>query len=824
MKNEEQKVMSPNSHGVLYTEIDVRNKKGNNKLHNGTKITTMTDTTDQQQQQLHKIARSINDATREAYDAMVSSKSTIVGDIFGGGNKENNTINNDVVENNDNNVMSSSSEEDNNDNRAGMEMGIALFGTSDSYKNQMEEEFREKLSALEKDLDDIREGLCSLNREVEENNKKDGDQVVVAMLENESDNFSGDNDNEEDASEMIPQLQNHVKFLQQCSQAKNILDDVEKLSFSNFATNNNSIDSSSNDDHVNNNYSSSSMFILSPRVSFGPTAAGDKDDTAKNGKSPMVRAAHLVKEADGILESATQTLQEQFTDTTTGSSSKLTQVQAKILNELQLDARRFRSELKHRASILIERGVVVEEGKLLVKGSGTANASRKSKIEVGADVDDMKSFSGDTTKGGVSTTSSPLSDAYEVLDTFSDAKFPNFGQTLDITMKKMVQKITSVFKARMVTFESAMASGKVAMFTTREEIVNKTRKIGDEHEFANIGSGASIQLLWTMAMVGYEEHMMGNDDDDVPSSQTSTNTVLDEKMLQSAPSLQTATFLSLLNYLTNLFEFIFQHVLLGRPELSKILGKQLFQATSSIHGSSMPAGVINVSQGDEGVLMTDIVETMRKWCIPVGSSPRVWKVIKSVEPRLVQEVGIFEDALARMGFVNGNSGDSPPIDNASLPLSKLASSLSQAYVEAQRCQIINAGRNILFNTDYHNTTSVGHTVKDPAQPGTLESLSDDPHSAFLFHKCSVSVVAQEILQLCRKTLDDASNEEAATIIDTLPSSLYRASREVLDLFRAIIPTRHGKEIASLPRIAAVLHNDCVYLAHETSFLGEYHLC
>ena len=784
----------------------------------------MTDTTDQQQ--LHKIARSINDATREAYDAMVSSKSTIVGDIFGG-NKENNKINNDVVENsNDNNVMSSS-EEDNNDNRAGMEMGIALFGTSDSYKNQMEEEFREKLSALEKELGDIREGLCSL-REVEENNMKDNDagQVVVAMLENESDNFTGDNNDDEDASEMIPQLQNHVKFLQQCSQAKNILDNVEKLSFSNFATtNNNSIDSSNSSNDVNNNYSSS-MFILSPRLSFGPTGGGG-DDMSKNGKSPMVRAAHLVKEADGILESATHTLQEQFTTTTTtttGSSSKLTQVQAKILNELQLDARRFRSELKHRASILIERCVVVEEGKLLVKGSGTTNASRKSKIEVGADVDDMKSFSGDTAKGGVSTTSSPLSDAYEVLDTFSDAKFPTFGKTLDITMKKMVQKIMNVFKARMVTFESAMKSGKVAMFTTREETVNKTRKIGDEHEFANVGSGASIQLLWTMTMVDYEEQMMRNDDDDVWSGQTSTNTVLDEKLLQSAPSLQIATFLSLLNYLNNLFEFIFQHVLLGRPELSKVLGKQLFQATSSINGSSMPAGVINVFQGVEGVLMTDIVEAIRKWCIPVGSSPQVWKVIKSVEPRLVQEVGIFENALARMGFLNGNSGDSPPIGSAPLPLSKLASSLSQAYVEAQRCQIINAGRNILFNTDYHNTTSVGHTVKDPAQPGTLESLSDDPHSVFLFHKCSVSVVAQEILQLCRKTLDDASNEEAATIIDTLPSSLYRASREVLDLFRAIIPTRHGKEIASLPRIAAVLHNDCVYLAHETSFLGEYYLC
>jgi hypothetical protein len=153
------------------------------------------------------------------------------------------------------------------------------------------------------------------------------------------------------------------------------------------------------------------------------------------------------------------------------------------------------------------------------------------------------------------------------------------------------------------------------------------------------------------------------------------------------------------------------------------------------------------------------------------------------------------------------------------PLSKLANSLRQAYVESQRCQIINTARNILLNTDYHNTTCVGHAVKDPAEPGSLDSLNDDPQSAFLLHECSVSVVAQEILQLCRRTLDAATDEEAAITIDTLPPSLYRASREVLDLFRAIIPTRHGKEISSIPRMAAVFHNDCVYLAHEASFLG-----
>ena len=83
-----------------------------------------------------------------------------------------------------------------------------------------------------------------------------------------------------------------------------------------------------------------------------------------------------------------------------------------------------------------------------------------------------------------------------------------------------------------------------------------------------------------------------------------------------------------------------------------------------------------------------------------------------------------------------------------------------------------------------------------------ESLNDDPQSAVLLQECSVSVVAQEILRLCHRTLDDASDHDAEVTIDTFPSSMYRAAREVLDLFRAIIPTRYGKEIASIPRFAA----------------------
>jgi len=174
------------------------------------------------------------------------------------------------------------------------------------------------------------------------------------------------------------------------------------------------------------------------------------------------------------------------------------------------------------------------------------------------------------------------------------------------------------------------------------------------------------------------------------------------------------------------------------------------------------------------------------------------------------------------------------------PLSQLAHSLRQAYVEDQRSHILNRGRSILLNTDYHNTVRVGTFVPDDGdcpvdssgKNTPLASLDQDRMTAlFAFHQCSVSTTVQQIIDLCRETLDVAvstssspspANDAREDNLDSLPPMLYRTSRELLDLFRAIVPTLHASEVSSIPRTAAVLHNDCVYLAHESSLLGaEY---
>ena len=59
-------------------------------------------------------------------------------------------------------------------------------------------------------------------------------------------------------------------------------------------------------------------------------------------------------------------------------------------------------------------------------------------------------------------------------------------------------------------------------------------------------------------------------------------------------------------------------------------------------------------------------------------------------------------------------------------------------------------------------------------------------------------------------------------LSLLRPTLYRTAREMLFLFRSIIPSSNGFEIANVPRTAAVLHNDAVFLSHHCLTLGlEY---
>ena len=104
----------------------------------------------------------------------------------------------------------------------------------------------------------------------------------------------------------------------------------------------------------------------------------------------------------------------------------------------------------------------------------------------------------------------------------------------------------------------------------------------------------------------------------------------------------------------------------------------------------------------------------------------------------------------------------------------------------------------------------GTNTKEKKKVASLESLDDDPMAPFRLHASSASVCVKEIIALCTCTLDEAVDTDNGDL-DALLPALYRASQEVLDLFRAIVRARHRR------KIAAMMHND----TRVVSFLGVY---
>mmetsp|Transcript_30414 Transcript_30414/g.58084 ORF Transcript_30414/g.58084 Transcript_30414/m.58084 type:complete len:1179 (-) Transcript_30414:121-3657(-) len=900
-----------------------------------------------QRQLVTKIKHDLHNATLEAYQSMVSSNETILGNPFSSSD--------------DAGADSSDAASSNNthdDDRTGTDLGLALFGTSEEYKEDTEREYVEKLSRLERELAEIRDGLSSLNQtrgpSGGDGDDPDDDDLGDPLRGSSSGKCrqaNGDDGNEdideEYSKDQILFLDTHTRFLRECSRARKMLNDVDVLSLTNFATSaggaqrsgsGGKIDGGAVRSPVTFPFSPShSVFspgsVLTPSQftfhdgSFGTTGKGQEKDDGES-PSPMVQAAMLLSEIDSILDVVAQLMEESFANapekenndvhhnsvpSTTASHPKSTQmihqmltVQSTIYNELKIETRRKKMELRHRAMTLLEGCILMEENRILVRGSATATGKRS---DENATKHSGTPDAASSAEGSTSIAPSPLSDAYRVLELFEDHSFPSFGESLDGAMKILAAKLMNfVVRPGLTALDGGKngltegtsgrtnAGSTVNYYEFREEYLanghrQQSRGAGRRYDPVTI-KGPAVQLEWDVKASSFSHNKTSSneihsDDSNIStSSPISVSRQINKETLSSTPSSSIGTFLSMLNFLSNIFNFIHHHVLLRRSDLATILGKHLngsFPVKASMSaGSAVIGGVLigtaaqGMEEGEERPLMTELLKQMRKLCVPVDSSPSIWKMMFDIQNVLIYEVEAFESRLVEMGFMDEkNSSDNgfgddprddippkqlsspmglnvlvdenvlspihtnatasfaatptPPTFNAEnktnsirSPLSELAHSLLQSYMEKQRSSILNNGRSILLSTDYHNSVQVGTPVPDPAELGSLESIDEDPLLAFDLHQCSVSTTAQQILQLCRSTLDKATDNEAAEMLDDLRPMLYRASRELLDLFRAIIPTMYASEVASIPRMAAILHNDCVYLAHEVSLLGvEY---
>jgi hypothetical protein len=282
---------------------------------------------------------------------------------------------------------------------------------------------------------------------------------------------------------------------------------------------------------------------------------------------------------------------------------------------------------------------------------------------------------------------------------------------------------------------------------------------------------------------------------------------------------QLVAWRNILTLVQRILAFVQSKVLLERDELCTIVGTKLFgkpnAMPSALNLSALGLESALLSENDQGVLMENLVDWLQDNCLQQQKNEHG---IDDLERVTTMQEGLLECTIP---FCNDMMNRHLiPHEEHQPKLLSFCHDFEKAYVDQRRCVLLNTARDILISNDYHNTVAVG--VEENTSPKDLQEAA---LTVFQLSRCSISDTAHRLMTLIRQTMDEAVT--VATVpedssLSLLRPTLYRTAREMLSLFRAIIPSTHGREVAHVPRTAAVLHNDAVFLAHHCLTLGlEY---
>eukprot|EP00050_Salpingoeca_kvevrii_P011099 m.12692 g.12692 ORF g.12692 m.12692 type:complete len:759 (+) comp3255_c0_seq2:29-2305(+) len=137
----------------------------------------------------------------------------------------------------------------------------------------------------------------------------------------------------------------------------------------------------------------------------------------------------------------------------------------------------------------------------------------------------------------------------------------------------------------------------------------------------------------------------------------------------------------------------------------------------------------------------------------------------------------------------------------------------------KRQRLLESAREILTNETW-NTVQVDHNTERgglaPAgtntDAGDAERLSERVYS---LPTCHISMATQSLIQLVYSTLAEMSTVDPESAVQS-----FFAVRDMLDLFRAVVPYRQKEALATVPQTAVIFHNDCFYIAHHLLSLGH----
>ncbi|XP_045750963.1 centromere/kinetochore protein zw10 homolog isoform X2 [Mirounga angustirostris] len=257
----------------------------------------------------------------------------------------------------------------------------------------------------------------------------------------------------------------------------------------------------------------------------------------------------------------------------------------------------------------------------------------------------------------------------------------------------------------------------------------------------------------------------------------------------------------------------------------EVLQKQLLDLPLDTDLENEKTSKIVLAEMLGDMIWEDLSECLIKNCL-VYSIPTNSSKLQQYE-EIIQSTEEFENALKEMRFLKGDTTD----------LLKYARNINSHFANKKCQDVIVAARN-LMTSEIHNTVKITPdskiSVPDLPCPEKDEKLEVqkmsttqynevvnlepentlDQHS-FSLPTCRISESVKQLMELAYQTL-----LEATTSSDQCAIQLFYSVRNIFHLFHDVVPTYHKENLQKLPQLAAIHHNNCMYIAHHLLTLGH----
>ncbi|XP_051533825.1 centromere/kinetochore protein zw10 homolog [Myxocyprinus asiaticus] len=194
---------------------------------------------------------------------------------------------------------------------------------------------------------------------------------------------------------------------------------------------------------------------------------------------------------------------------------------------------------------------------------------------------------------------------------------------------------------------------------------------------------------------------------------------------------------------------------------------------------------------------------------------------------VIKQTEHFESSLKEMGYLAGDSTD----------LLKYAKNVN-CHFASKKCQDVIVAARKLMTSEMHNTVKITpeyklSVPKLPSPSGgekerkevvkkgghydwqTLENEKLLGQQTLCLPECRISESVQQLMVLAIQTLSEAVGSSPQCAVQ-----LFYTVRNIFHLFYDVVPTYHKENFLKLPHLAAVQHNNCMFIAHHLLTLGH----